>query len=64
MGAAQKILANVKFSCCWSRRDKIMAKGLSIIEREMDVDRIIKRQAAHSSALKALLNPNQRQLIG
>jgi hypothetical protein len=43
MGAAQKILAHVKFSCCWSRRDKIMAKGLKIIEKEMDVDRILKR---------------------
>jgi len=45
--------------CCkWTRRDKLMAKGLKIIESEMDIEKILKRQRSHNTALKALMNPN------
>ena len=50
--------------CAWSRRDKLLAKGLHVVEAEMDVARVLKRQRLHNAALKAMLNPNQRQLCG
>ena len=45
--------------CCkWTRRDKLMARGLKIVESEMDIERVLKRQRSHNTALKALMNEN------
>lgn len=56
-GIAQRIVSTVK--CCQTtRREKILAKGLRIIEKELDVDKLLKRNIAHNTALKALLNTN------